>query len=131
MDQIKDLAKRHALEVQISEFGQIPKQLFRTPHVPKLLKVEAPLNSKILPVDGEIRIELDAQYHSHKDEITSLLLEESMGSIFTTSKDGTFKCYSLTERRQTRSVQISDMPLSAARLTSEKSIILGCWDNSM
>ncbi|XP_053694361.1 protein FAN-like isoform X2 [Sabethes cyaneus] len=133
LDQIKDLAKRHALEVQISEFGQIPKQLFRTPHVSKLLKIETPLNSGSIlsPTDGEVRIELDAQYHSHKDEITSLLLEETMGSIFTTSKDGTFKCYSLTERRQTRSVQISDMPLSAARMTSEKSMILGCWDNSI
>ncbi|XP_055537096.1 protein FAN-like [Wyeomyia smithii] len=133
LDEIKDLAKRHALEVQISEFGQIPKQLFRTPHVPKLVKIETSLNNgQILPASGgELRIELDAQYHSHKDEITSLLLDETMGSIFTTSKDGTFKCYSLTERRQTRSVQVSDMPLSAARLTSEKLIILGCWDNSI
>ncbi|XP_055630908.1 protein FAN-like isoform X2 [Toxorhynchites rutilus septentrionalis] len=132
LDQIKDLASRHALEVQISEFGQIPKQLFRTAHVSKLLKVDTPLrNLNAGFPDNELRIELDVQYFSHKDEITSLLLDEPTESIITTSKDGTFKCYSLSERRQIRSVQISDMPLSAIRLIDEKSVILSCWDNSL
>lgn len=36
LDRIPDLAARHALEVQISEFGQIPKQLFDKPHVQRL-----------------------------------------------------------------------------------------------
>ncbi|XP_029730273.2 protein FAN [Aedes albopictus] len=132
LDQIKDLAARHALEVQISEFGQIPKQLFRTPHVSKLLSIDAPVGCpRTLSMDGELRIAMDAQYFSHKDEITSMLLDEETKHIFTTSKDGTFKCYSLLERRQIRSVQISDMPLSAIRLTNGKSAILGCWDNSI
>ncbi|EDS28930.1 neutral sphingomyelinase [Culex quinquefasciatus] len=133
LDQIKDLAARHALEVQISEFGQIPKQLFRTPHVSKLLKVDSPLahSGGSLSIDCELLVELDAQYFSHKDEITSLLLDEPTTNIFTSSKDGTFKCYNLVERRQIRSVQISDMPLSAIRLTSAKAAILGCWDNSI
>ncbi|XP_001651497.2 protein FAN isoform X1 [Aedes aegypti] len=132
LDQIKDLAARHALEVQISEFGQIPKQLFRTPHVSKLMSINSPLRCpRTLSMDGELRIAMDAQYFSHKDEITSMLLDEESKHIFTTSKDGTFKCYSLHERRQIRSVQISDMPLSAIRLTNGKSAILGCWDNSI
>lgn len=33
LDRVPDLAARHAFEVQISEFGQIPKQLFDQPHV--------------------------------------------------------------------------------------------------
>lgn len=32
LDAIADLNERHALEVQIMEFGQIPKQVFRVPH---------------------------------------------------------------------------------------------------
>lgn len=32
MDSISDLNERHALEVQIMEFGQIPKQVFKVPH---------------------------------------------------------------------------------------------------
>lgn len=32
MDSISDLNQKHALEVQIMEFGQIPKQVFKVPH---------------------------------------------------------------------------------------------------
>ena len=32
LNAIKDWNKRHALEVQIMEFGQIPKQVFKKPH---------------------------------------------------------------------------------------------------
>lgn len=39
LDTVTDLAARHALEVQISEFGQIPKQLFDGPHAPKILSI--------------------------------------------------------------------------------------------
>lgn len=46
LDQINDLAARHALEVQISEFGQIPKQLFDKPHVPKATSAAARTSTK-------------------------------------------------------------------------------------
>lgn len=32
LDTIKDINDRHGLEVQIMEFGQIPKQIFTLPH---------------------------------------------------------------------------------------------------
>lgn len=32
LNSIADLNERHALEVQIMEFGQIPKQVFKVPH---------------------------------------------------------------------------------------------------
>lgn len=35
LNSISDLNERHALEVQIMEFGQIPKQVFKFPHPPK------------------------------------------------------------------------------------------------
>jgi factor associated with neutral sphingomyelinase activation len=35
LDSIQDLNQRHALEVQIMEFGQIPKQIFTLPHPQK------------------------------------------------------------------------------------------------
>ena len=37
MDKIFDLEERYALEVQIGEFGQVPKQLFTSPHPAKLI----------------------------------------------------------------------------------------------
>jgi len=36
LDSILDLNQRHALEVQIMEFGQIPKQIFTVPHPQRL-----------------------------------------------------------------------------------------------
>lgn len=41
LDKIQDLNQRHALEVQIMEFGQIPKQVFTVPHPPR--KIGLPL----------------------------------------------------------------------------------------
>ena len=41
LDSIQDLNQRHALEVQIMEFGQIPKQVFKVPHPSR--KVGLPL----------------------------------------------------------------------------------------
>lgn len=38
LDSIKDLNQRHAFEVQIMEFGQIPKQIFTVPHPQRILK---------------------------------------------------------------------------------------------
>lgn len=38
LDSIKDRNQRHASEVQIMEFGQIPKQIFTVPHPQRLLK---------------------------------------------------------------------------------------------
>lgn len=32
MDTIRDINDRHGLEIQIMEFGQIPKQIFTLPH---------------------------------------------------------------------------------------------------
>lgn len=38
LDSIKDLNERHATEVQIMEFGQIPKQVFTVPHPQRIIK---------------------------------------------------------------------------------------------
>lgn len=35
LNNIRDWNLRHALEVQIMEFGQIPKRIFEKPHPPK------------------------------------------------------------------------------------------------
>jgi len=35
LNNVRDWNQRHALEVQIMEFGQIPKQIFEKPHPPK------------------------------------------------------------------------------------------------
>uniref|UniRef100_A0A182JZX8 Protein FAN n=1 Tax=Anopheles christyi TaxID=43041 RepID=A0A182JZX8_9DIPT len=127
LGQINDLAARHAIEVQISEFGQIPKQLFRTAHVSKLLAVPGTVG----PASGRMVLHKQGEYCSHKDTITAVAIDRTVGHIFTTSKDGTMTCYSLGERRKIRSVQLSDLPISSVQLAPDRSIILGGWDNTI
>lgn len=102
LDEINDLRKRHALEVQISEFGQIPKQLFNKPHVPKarspLLKSYI---SDIDECDTKInQLVLGHQVQSHKNIVTCVIVDS--GHIISTGKDGLLKCYNINEKRQTR-----------------------------
>uniref|UniRef100_A0A2M4CUC0 Putative neutral sphingomyelinase n=2 Tax=Anopheles darlingi TaxID=43151 RepID=A0A2M4CUC0_ANODA len=123
---INDLVARHAVEVQISEFGQIPKQIFRTAHVSKLIKVPLCLGS-----ERKIELKKEIEYFSHKAIITALAVDAITGNIFTTSKDGTMTCYNTHEKRKMRSVQVSDLPLSSVQLSSDGSIILGGWDNTI
>ena len=76
-----------------------------------------------------MKFELKAQFYSHKDEVSAIIFD--CDNIITTSKDGTFKCYNIKEKRQIRSVQVNDMPLSSVQIISESDIVLGCWDDSM
>ncbi|XP_050076251.1 protein FAN-like [Anopheles maculipalpis] len=123
---INDLAARHAIEVQISEFGQIPKQLFRTAHVSKLLAIPPSVWTSTQMV-----LRKEAEYHSHKDIITAAAVDRAAGNIFTTSKDGTMTCYSTSEKRKIRSVQLSDLPISSVQIADDRSIIMGGWDDTI
>uniref|UniRef100_A0A182QB95 WD repeat-containing protein 55 homolog n=1 Tax=Anopheles farauti TaxID=69004 RepID=A0A182QB95_9DIPT len=128
---ISDLAARHALEVQISEFGQIPKQLFRTAHVAKTLALPVSVSGGPDTVERPLTLRLETEYCSHKDEITAVAIERPTGNIFTTSKDGTMTCYGMGEKRKIRSVQLSDLPISSVQIACDRSVILGVWDNTI
>ena len=117
LDHINDLTKRHALEVQISEFGQIPKQLFNKPHVPRLCTDRIRRLSSVVSADREFipdvvdsnedllndsfkAIAFLDTYQSHKDLISSVLVDGNL--VVTTGKDGLLKVYNMTEKRQIR-----------------------------
>ena len=151
LDDIDDLAKRHALEVQISEFGQIPKQLFQQPHVPRLtgipstieLRVDSTsgtedLMDKRLSIDDGTGlkvtqdVKLDFEYHPHRLTVTCMVFEQETGTIYSTSEDGTLKIFDWRTKRQTRSVNLGTMPISSCvRIPDTEIFVLGCWDNTM
>lgn len=118
LENINDLAKRHALEVQISEFGQIPKQLFTKPHVQKIVPKPIQMR-KMSSIDAECIAEDEtdttsenvtensfqsltflATYQSHKNLICYVLIDGKM--VISTGKDGLLKCYNMEEKRQFR-----------------------------
>lgn len=114
LDHVNDLTKRHALEVQISEFGQVPKQLFTKPHVPRLcsdhLRRLSSVDKEHVPdvVDTNTQLLVDSfktitfleNYQTHKDLISSVLVDGSI--VVSTGKDGLLKCYNTKEKRQIR-----------------------------
>lgn len=53
MDAIRKLEDRYALEVQIGEFGQVPKQIFTSPHPQKRTK-NSPTNDDVSN-DGDVK----------------------------------------------------------------------------
>lgn len=148
LDNIKDLAKRHALEVQISEFGQIPKQLFDKPHVQRLTPipphirkpstVETDEGEGILDLNGTVdeleenfkTLKLHDNYQTHKDLISCIVSDGDL--VYSTGKDGLLKCYNVKEKRQVRSVPVGTLPFSSCiKIPNLNAVVLGSWDNSM
>lgn len=131
LNEIVDPAEKLALEVQISEFGQIPKQLFQKPHVArnlpqKLLQSPSSVSHPTLEFDNIMT------YNAHRDSITAVIFDKINDTVISTSKDGILKCYSIEEKRQTRSISMGSSPLSCcAKLPNANVLALGSWENNM
>ena len=54
LDSIHDLNQRYALEVQIMEFGQIPKQIFTVPHPQRLTGLPPLMPTKSRDIDDPV-----------------------------------------------------------------------------
>nr|CAD7423482.1 unnamed protein product [Timema monikensis] len=176
LDSIKDLNQRHALEVQIMEFGQIPKHIFTLPHPHRLMGLPPTLATshscdfsessvQQSPSSAEER-QLDygtmsrddfrdvqecvqsltghvvwhrtetlmtvALFQSHKESVCATALSGSGQFVVSVGQDSLLKMYSLAEKRQVRSVTLSSMALSSCIvLPDEKTLIVGCWNNSI
>ncbi|XP_055914218.1 protein FAN-like [Eupeodes corollae] len=129
LDLIYDPVHRHALEVQISEFGQIPIQLFDKPHVSRNSKIQKIVEEK---ADKEIQphLELKYSFSGHKESITSILVDGD--TIVSTGKDGLLKCYSLKDKRQTRSISFGKLPISSCvKMVESNLLMVGSWDNNI
>lgn len=135
--------EKHALEVQIMEFGQIPKQIFRKPHVRRILQsVKRPLEDHLQMQEqiNEIihktkcnitNIKENASFHSHREGVSCVLISEDGKRVISAGKDALLKVYCLEEKRQSRSVSIGTMCLSSCVQMDDNTIIVGSWDNHM
>lgn len=156
LDRITDMNERYSLEVQIMEFGQIPKQLFVKPH-PKR-RLPSPVDD-ILPDSDEdmmasresrsasisssksemtskrwkkdvTKLTLCLDCKGHKEIITDVCITKDKKYIFSVSKDGLLKMYSFEEKRQLRSINVYNMALSSCSLMEDdRTVIVGSWDN--
>lgn len=128
LERVFDMNDRHALEVQIMEFGQIPKQLFTKPHVRKVGHVIAkPLSSDQGAVSYDVEC-LDT-IRLHKEAVTCAVRQGNR--IISVGKDGTLKVYDLVQKKQIRSIILCETPLSSCVMIDDNIVAAGSWDNEM
>lgn len=142
LDSIKDLNRRHALEVQIMEFGQIPKQIFTIPHPQRIIKLplykqpsEEINKESLLPSNvwrKLVKLKEVRMFSTHKDVISSLLITEDDSNVISVGHDCLLKVFSIENNRQIRSASIGSMPLSSClQLPNKNTLIVGSYDNNM
>lgn len=118
---------RHALEVQIMEFGQVPKQLFTKPHVKRIThQITKPLVKEKTPFNT---MECMKTIELHKEAVTCILRVDS--KVISVGKDGTLKVFDTGLCKQIRSVVLSSTPLSSCVMVDGNTVAVGSWDNEM
>ncbi|KAG5896999.1 hypothetical protein JTB14_010751 [Gonioctena quinquepunctata] len=139
LDSISDLNERHALEVQIMEFGQIPKQVFKVPH-PRRMLGDIPVEPSQIQ-QSEITedvwktaksLELCTSFNSHKNTVSYLSISEDGTRITSVGHDSKLKVFSLSQNKQVRSASIGNMPLSSCiQLPNINKLVIASWDNQI
>ncbi|XP_034948322.1 protein FAN-like [Chelonus insularis] len=148
LDTIQDINDRHGLEVQIMEFGQIPKQIFTLPHPKRLMPAvnlmnETLLNSQSNTIneneeeeEGEFALRQYFVFPSHKESILHITPMNNTGNeIASVGHDGILKIYSLQTKKLTRSISLSNLPLSSCIFyktkTGQNILLVGSWDDTL
>jgi factor associated with neutral sphingomyelinase activation len=139
LDLISDLNERHALEVQIMEFGQIPKQVFKVPHPQR--KVGLPLLTephqiKLSETEDLWKnmsdLEVVTTFNTHKNTVSHLFISDDCTRVTSVGHDSKLKVFSLQQNRQTRSANIGNMPLSSCiQMPNVNVLVIGSWDNQI
>ncbi|KAL4712825.1 hypothetical protein ACJJTC_011895 [Scirpophaga incertulas] len=127
LELVYDMNDRHALEVQIMEFGQIPKQLFTKPHVRKVGNVVEKVKDN--SEQKSYTIECIDVISLHKKEVTCVIRQGS--KIISVGKDGTLKVYDSTHKKQIRSVILCETPLSSCVMIDDNIVAAGSWGNEI
>jgi len=98
---IRDPVVRHTYEIQILEFGQIPRQLFTKPHPPRLsgliptpihMKDEEKRKTGMWSQEELSNLQLDAVFQGHKKGISDVTFSDDSTAI-SVSLDGFLKVY--------------------------------------
>lgn len=141
LDAITDLNQRHALEVQIMEFGQIPKQVFKVPHPQRKIGYSIqtePYQIKEIQTNCEgiwkeaTDLEFVTSFNSHKNTVSDLFISEDGTKITSVGHDSKLKVFSLPQNKQIRSANIGRMPLSSCiQLPNANVLVIASWDNGI
>ena len=135
LDNVSDPLQRRAMELQINEFGQTPKQIFKIPHPPRFTQeqqIARPLagGNSLWNIEAVARKQTQqvTEVSLHKKKMTSINLINDR--ILTTGHDGCVKVVTL-DRLQKRSFTVCNLAISSSCVTNEKNIAVGCYDNNL
>ncbi|XP_065203348.1 protein FAN-like [Planococcus citri] len=144
LNSVKDWNQRHALEIQIMEFGQIPKQVFKKPHPARTCSLVA--LEKVAPTSNDDTIkkyEFNYQWNSkefqsnycsttHRSPVSSVAISKDSSTVFSVGKDALFKMHNVSTLSQERSISLTGMILSSVYLLDDGiTALIGCWDSTI
>ncbi|KOC66673.1 Protein FAN, partial [Habropoda laboriosa] len=147
LDTIRDINERHGLEIQIMEFGQIPKQVFTLPHPKRTVSILDKLCTETILMsikseteDREDTIQKIFELHeliifqSHKESVSSITVpdKEEIDEVISVGQDGMLKLYSIKNKKLTRIIDVlqghEDAVSCLALSITRQIIISGSWD---
>ena len=142
LDSIADLEQRFALEVQISEFGQVPKQIFSRPHPERYTNIPAEIHAQVRrdqgapPLTvwrewGEVRgVARLGDHQSHREGVSAVCLVGGDLAV-SAGHDSSLKLYSWGRGGVERSLSVSSSTISSMISPGPGTLILACWDHTV
>ena len=142
LDKITDLNERYAHEVQISEFGQIPKQIFTSPHPQRYSNIPpSVLPSPPKSVKKHSRqkwkqnircLRRYSDYVAHREPVSATCLTSQDSVVVSGSQDSVIKLYKVHDMSLEGGVAVKSMTISAV-VSPEGGdyLVLATWDNSL
>ncbi|KAK7576021.1 hypothetical protein V9T40_012307 [Parthenolecanium corni] len=149
LDAVTDWTRRNALEIQIMEFGQIPKQVFKKPHPSRtrsVMALQKQLSQMSTSEDGDslsedipvywnwnkVSTTPISTYQTHKAEITGLAFSSDSLYFYSIAEDGFFKKCCMSGYKQELNVSISRTALTSFILLEDnKTAIIGCANHKI
>ncbi|XP_050527638.1 protein FAN-like isoform X2 [Daktulosphaira vitifoliae] len=117
LNNVRDWYQRHALEIQIMEFGQIPKQIFEKPHPSKTYLFIKDIEQLGIESKKDIywdwRIINLTKYFtsSHKDAVSSVRFSYDLKTVWSVGYDAMLKVHCLSTKKQIRNVTVQKFPV--------------------
>jgi factor associated with neutral sphingomyelinase activation len=138
LDKISDLNERYAIEVQISEFGQVPKQIFSSPHPARYTSPPACLPAPAPAPQGGPpparwprlrRLVRVGDHQTHREGVSALQLLGD--TVISASHDSNVRLYRCSSGALERSFSARSITISSIVCPSPDTLVLACWDNSI
>ncbi|KAK9510830.1 hypothetical protein O3M35_005530 [Rhynocoris fuscipes] len=133
LENIHDWNERHSKEVQIMEFGQVPKQIFLQPHPKRNLPtVSKSLSTPHVKWRCLDKMNISLEIPGHKEAVTCVKLSADGRLVASVGKDSLLKIHNAISATRERSISLSNLPLSSVVLIDgTNTVIAGSYDNTL